>query len=93
MKITVTQKHIDEGEYRAVAGCPVALAVAEAIGGVVKPYVRVCPSEDLLSAGNFYENRTYYQIPRSVRIFVKAFDILGRDHVNPFTFTLRKRKA
>jgi hypothetical protein len=88
MKITVTQRHIERGEKHAASRCPVALALEDA-----KPssYARVCPFNNIFETRTIRGVLTRYDIPATVRIFVRAFD-QGLP-VEPFTFTLRKRKA
>ena len=76
--IKVTQKHINKGCKYAENGCPIALALAEALG---TPKV-AAGDLGIKIAGTVYES------PRSVARFVSKFDKLGKKGVKPFNFIL-----
>lgn len=77
MRISVTKKHIRNGEPSMPDLCPVALALGEALGETV--YV----------VGDLYrrEDGPYVELPKKVQNFVTAFD--SGVKVQPFTFSIR----
>lgn len=90
MKIKVTQKHIDEaeklsrekGSIRSLV-CPVALALADALGKKFRVGYSAC-----WSTSNQEER---YKLPEKVTSFIISVD--NNEEVKPFAFTLRGAKA
>jgi len=83
IKIKVTKKHIKDGGG-CVINCPIALAARE-IGLELdvygEQYASVWDSDTW--------KRTYYDLPRSARRFIKRFD--SDKKVKPFNFILIKK--
>lgn len=76
MLIKVTQDHIDRGEKDNCLGCPVALALAEAIGEEINVQTDEFEGPD---SGTI-------DLPDSVKLFVDSFD--EGLPVHPFEFEL-----
>lgn len=83
LKISVTERHIENGEKDSCFNCPIALAAREVFPAHSLPEVTL----------NFLwiklEDRTerYFTLPEEAKEFVIGFDT-GKE-VKPFTFTLK----
>ena len=75
MRITVEQKHIDKAERGLCEFCPVALAMAEVLGGIVT-----------VSSGHFSFKGNRYLLPFLAVEFVEDFD--WGQPVEPFSFKI-----
>lgn len=77
-EVEVTQRDIDEGKTRDCTHCPVALAIARAMG---LPEVHVAHDFFVAASGG-----PEIKLPPEVSIFIRQFDL--REPVSPFTFEL-----
>lgn len=80
MKVTVTQKHIDDGEVCNCTSCPIALALRDE--GVQAPIV------DARTTSFFRNNGSWckYYLPPEARSFIHKFD--NGIKVEPIEFEL-----
>jgi hypothetical protein len=82
MRVEVTQADIDAGEPHACDRCPVALAVLRAMRDDAD---EVAVAANIISC--YRDNvEITFSMPRTVRVFVKAFD--DGEPVSPFAFDL-----
>lgn len=79
IKVSVTQKHIDEGVKSDNKTCPIALALKEL--GFKNPSVG-CDSALI--------EKTVYRLPIDAENFIDKLDFFGKKSVAPFKFELRK---
>lgn len=78
MKVSVTQKDIDEGTKRNCRKCPIAKALQ-----------RIIPNKDIIVEGSiiWIDNKVFLA-PTKADAFVKAFD--KGEKVKPISFVLKK---
>lgn len=93
MKITVTQKHINNGKRENGKACPVALAIFERLGGKysvsVTSHVRLRVIGSLGAPTSLDYNIPKYSLSGAVHRFIDRFDTKGRNAVKPFSFFIK----
>jgi hypothetical protein len=82
-EIRVTLKHIKDGRRRCPWGCPVALAIKEALGIEYLDAYRV-----YVDVHHITVDRRRFAMPPSVRKFVRRFDAWLVRTPKPFEFDL-----
>jgi hypothetical protein len=82
MRIEVTQEHIDRGQRKSCARCPVVLAIRQ-VSGVVLVYADR-DEVDLRRGGKTLT----VSLPLKVSRFIDRFDATGPGSVEPFSFDL-----
>jgi len=80
IKVEVTQEHIEKGLQSNVADCPIALAVAQAVGGYA------CAHGGGIYLDPIHSMRA--NLPWRARVFMGRFDRRGKRWVKPFKFWL-----
>jgi hypothetical protein len=84
-RIKVLQHHIQAGTRGSSRSCPIALAVQEMVGPLVKVVV-TCKSIMLLDAERISKTKSVTSLPYEANDFVKAFDA-GFD-MQPLSFSI-----
>ena len=79
--VEVTQADIDRGEENDCRRCPVALAIARAVGPMVAPSVEVHHFAAYVAGRDV-------ALPDRVADWITNFDCNGPESVKPFSFTL-----
>jgi hypothetical protein len=86
MRVQVTEDDIEHGDPGSETDCAVARAGARSFGCEFH-----CMSNLIVVGPMWVEDRAEYDIPRSVRRFIKRYD--DGAEVRPFSFTLRGPRA
>ena len=85
VRVNVTSKHIAAGTRRSTTLCPVARAVADALGHAMPPDADITVS-NLITVWHRGQWVAQWRLPRVVNRFIISFD--AHKTVRPFAFDL-----
>ena len=87
MRINVTQQHIDRGQPSKPCGCPIALAIIDAVDWCAD--ISVGPLSASMRSITC-ERQEDWSLDLAGQEFVQAFDRHGGGKVAPFTFEITR---